>query len=1290
MVSRQTTEEALLRTRNWPKRLAKSILWCVAGFFLLIVILVAIFQIPSVRTGVKDRLVGYLSRYVNARVSIGAITGDFFNGIELEKLRVTTVDGDILSLERLSLGYSIPLIFDKTVFVREAHFHGLRVSFVSHADGSSNFSDLIAPVEDDSEPEPSTPSGFRLVIGTLVLEDSGFAMTHNDPSGDLWKGVNIDRLAARFTYGEEIKIEILESAVSLNEPVFPHLVVNGTAVFDPEDLRLDLHRIDVRSGDSFLQLTGALRFDGETPSFEAQLSLDPVSLPELKTGFSIDADVEGALRGSVTAKGDFSRFSHRIDLIADASSLKLEGVVEFTSAGGVALDVSGAARRINPAKTPFGSFTDEGGDINADFEIDALFPPDTAPIEGTVAVDFLPSQSPWARIVKGNITAALSNKRLKINGLELVTEMGAIRTTGTVQMNQDDILVRDTTLSTPFGALQLEGSLSNVLLPDAGKQFKAKMSLRELNPAVFLDEKKLQGQINLDLRIEADLPPDMDIQKGHATLAVHASPSQMGGIALSSGKLLAQWKNERLGIESFEIDTDHGKVRTGGELAPFQRTGHLRTDADLNDLSQIYKTLGTYFPDVPPDLRLTGAVQLHAVLAGSLDAAELSLTCTGRDVGVMDVAATSLQLSGKRKGSLLSAEGVSTVDLDLLDEGRNRLTLKGEVESLKEGAQHIAIEALSLAAPKIPMLEALDNQGPIRLLWRKGELLIGSLRMQSGEAALSLTGTLSGTGKQDLRLELVNLELSRLNRLWKTRENVSGLVSATAVVGGTMASPVIEANITGEKLSGYQMTGTALAADLNYADSKAHVSVLLSKNGNKRLEARGTITSDPQFIPFMSELSKSRLDFSIQTSGLRLSDLPIPNPRDMVFDAAATVDMRVSGEASLPEIKGNIKLTDGYLTLLKNGLTYETMTATISFTGETLEVEELFLKGDTEGYLRGAGTIHLKGVSPEKFDLSLSGEDFFIPYRKAITARITPRLKLSGSSASPVLSGEVSVGESKINLDRMAGPSAPEIQIIRSSADSEDERRVILDEKPSDFMNALAAGVTIKVPKNAWLKGQDISTEIAGEIGLRKESGKPFWLLGALNTRRGTYYFRGKHFNIEEGAVEFIGLEDPNPNINIKAVSRIQEVDIIIHISGTARKLVLALDSDPQMDQSDIISYLVFGKPTDSLKGGQAFNAEKAAMSFSGGLLAAELRGILGDVIFLDAFGVESGENGGGAVSVGKYIRPNIFMTYRYGLAEDEPNQVEISYEYNSNIRVETQLGNDKNSGVDLFWQIDF
>jgi autotransporter translocation and assembly factor TamB len=103
-------------------------------------------------------------------------------------------------------------------------------------------------------------------------------------------------------------------------------------------------------------------------------------------------------------------------------------------------------------------------------------------------------------------------------------------------------------------------------------------------------------------------------------------------------------------------------------------------------------------------------------------------------------------------------------------------------------------------------------------------------------------------------------------------------------------------------------------------------------------------------VKILRDLNKSWLDFFLQTSGLWFPDLPIPISREMAFDAAAMVDMAVWGEATSPSVNGNIRLTDGYLALSKNGLTYETMTANISFSGGKVEVEEFLLKGDKEGY----------------------------------------------------------------------------------------------------------------------------------------------------------------------------------------------------------------------------------------------------------------------------------------------------------------------------------------------------
>jgi translocation and assembly module TamB len=351
----------------------------------------------------------------------------------------------------------------------------------------------------------------------------------------------------------------------------------------------------------------------------------------------------------------------------------------------------------------------------------------------------------------------------------------------------------------------------------------------------------------------------------------------------------------------------------------------------------------------------------------------------------------------------------------------------------------------------------------------------------------------------------------------------------------------------------------------------------------------------------------------------------------------------------------------------------------------------LLLKGKGEGYLRGSGRVELEGIKPARFDLALKGKDFFIPYQKAIEARVTPRLTLTGPVDALSLAGELTIGQGKINLDRMVPETPPDVQIVGAGAGGNGEGRIVSEAPAPAFLHRLRARVTIHAPGKVWLKGQDLSTEIGGDLTLKKEPGESFTLLGELHALRGFYYFQGRRFNVQKGTVNFIGLREANPSLDIEAVAKIRDAQIMVLITGTARQLVLTLDSDPKMDTSDIISYIVFGKSTDSLKGGEAFNVEKAALGFTGSLVASELRRLLGDVFFLDTFSIESGENGGlGAVSLGKYLRPDLYVSYQYTAGEEQANQVDVSYEINPNLRLETQVGNDQTNGMDLFWEFDF
>ena len=234
------------------------------------------------------------------------------------------------------------------------------------------------------------------------------------------------------------------------------------------------------------------------------------------------------------------------------------------------------------------------------------------------------------------------------------------------------------------------------------------------------------------------------------------------------------------------------------------------------------------------------------------------------------------------------------------------------------------------------------------------------------------------------------------------------------------------------------------------------------------------------------------------------------------------------------------------------------------------------------------------------------------------------------------------------------------------------------------FIQPLASNIYINIEKNAWLKGKDLNIEMDGKINLKKTPNDPFHLLGTLQTIRGTYDFRGKLFKVTKGDITFIGLDEPNPNLDIKAVTRIKKVNIVINIGGSAKQIALTLDSDPHMDQADIISYLIFGQPTDSLKGDRAFNTEKAALSITGQMAANELKSLMGDVFLLDTFSIDTsdGDIRTGSVNLGKYVSPNVFLTYHQGFTSEEPRQIRVNYEIDEHFSIETQIGDEKNLTV--------
>jgi len=548
-------------------------------------------------------------------------------------------------------------------------------------------------------------------------------------------------------------------------------------------------------------------------------------------------------------------------------------------------------------------------------------------------------------------------------------------------------------------------------------------------------------------------------------------------------------------------------------------------------------------------------------------------------------------------------------------------------------------------------------------------------------------------------LTVRDLDLKAFSFLNLAHVDVGGRLDLSATIEGRPASPVLAANLSIDSGQVAMKNGSdttipfsRLAVKLSYQNGKAVGDITVHRDNIRLLAANGVSALSLSLMPFRFTPGAD-MDASLETRGLRLSMLPLPKIPGADIDGKIDVTVRMQGDWKAPRITGDLGLKQGILSVKQPSLTYKNVTAAIRLIPGKILIDKVSLGGDTEGNLTCVGDIQLTGFLPTHFNIRVNGENLFVPFHPGIRARIRPDIQLSGSMEAPKLTGTITIPESRVDLDRLVQQGPAEIQI--KGRETDELGRIQLADAASHgptFFQSLAADLNVVVPKNTWMKGQGLNAEIGGSLTIKKEPFKSFVLLGSLNTIRGYYNFQGKLFTFTKGTVDFLGLEEPDPNLDIEATARISNVDIIIRIGGTARNIKLSLDSNPQMEQTDIVSYIMFGKPADSLNDQDSVNVERAALNLTGQIAASQLKSIFGDDFFLDMLTYESGNGEGskGAVTVGKYITPDVFVKYRQGIGGDQPSEVEASYEVNKNISIQTNMGNEKTTGIDVFWKMDF
>ncbi|MGD8971271.1 MAG: translocation/assembly module TamB domain-containing protein, partial [Desulfobacterales bacterium] len=892
-------------------------------------------------------------------------------------------------------------------------------------------------------------------------------------------------------------------------------------------------------------------------------------------------------------------------------------------------------------------------------------------------------------------------------------------------LQNGDLNITTASLSGPPGRIRLQGRLGDIETKPPFENASITGEVRDLDPSAFIADPLFAGKVNADLTAEArqkvkDAAAD-DPSAWSAEADLKLQSSILFGTPVKRADIKASWDGAVVRVKTFDLDSDLVQATLDGQTVGWRRSYRIGGHIVVPELQRLRPLLAKLAPELPSDRIPGGNIQITGQVEGNPQNTRIEARVNGGNLALESAAVESLELNGAWQIESATISGQTTgrlsgidyqgyrfprleltadlkpeqlaVDLMLSHAAGEQLVFKGAVNQWQQEERRIRIETLQVtgvAAPFNRLLTKFRNAEPIRLRTDPDGIDIESLKLVADQVSLQADGRLALRGPQQFQLSLEGLALDRLETLWQDEPTLKGQLAAEAKLSGTAASPVVDAKVTVQGVSGYDVSLSDLNLRLGYRDKSASLTASGHRKGRKLFDLNGRSGLAFRLTPFEFTPQPGSLQARLDAKDLKLSELPLPAQREVKLDGRLTVQVQAAGDLRQPQLTGFLTLQDGSLALPPHGLTYESLQADLRLLPGQLAVERLLASGDQEGMLSLTGQILLNGLTPTDVNLHLTGKRAPFAWKREFSARIEPDISLTGPLSSPVLTGRIRIPEGRVNLDQLTAGGPADIEVIGEQTAAGGS--IVIGGGREDPLSALTADVTIEIPRNVWLRGQGLNTEIAGSIRLKKEKQALFLLTGSLNTVRGNYEFQGRRFKITRGVVDFQGLPEPDPGLDIRAETLINSVTIIVRITGSVRKLELILESDPAMEQSDIISYLVFGRRTDDLRSQQATSAQSAALSLAGNLAASELNSILGDAFRLDSFSIDAGDNQlqSGSLALGKYVARNIFVTYRYEFSAQNFGEVEVEFELNKNFSIATQVGNERTSGVDLIWKMDF
>jgi len=1230
----------------------------------------------------RTQIISTVNESLNGELQFQKVSGSLWHGLSFHEISVTQGENVIVSAPVVSVQFGfleqIYAFFSSSrIRIGKLTITNPKLTLVRDKEHNWNILKLI-------KSEPMHPSGaLSVILPKITIENGTIDMRTAEGHEGRFSSL---MAAGRFDFlpkGIESNIDNL--TLQLDSPGLPRTALDASLSLTARDetSSVAVKRLTISTAESRLMVTGTVT-DLSDPTVNLDLHLKKGSAKELirfLPTLPLREDLVASLRASGTL-----------------SSLTLSGSMGAPD-GRIVGSIAGNWNTSEPqlrGKLAFHDFV---------FDKVLSLPRLKGKINGQV--DFQGSSLETVQLSTRSKISALTVNEWKV---------GDVTGAGRLKNKRFDFTAE---LDGTMGDTEVQGNIGWSSMP------RYEVTLR----ARSLDIRRALGGLN-DLpktRLNADAwirgsGTELDTLQADIKMTLYSS--QIRDIEINEGRADGSLRDGALVVRRARIAANGATLQANGTIGSVTRpsSGNFNYDFTFNNIKPWLKLRG---------LDGSGKAKITGTLGGSLTAPRLTGTASVKKFqfganriengtaqwtidrsaskrwqGKLDFTATEL----KAGIPLQSAEAQFTLDgidpakvtagIVVRDSNKQVHRLKGRILYSPANAE-ITLEEVNLQLPT----GMWRNPEPIRLLMAEQTLHVNNFLLAQGKQSLTVQGSIGLQGKQDLFFRVNHLPLSDLRPYVKDTPNVTGTLFLAMRVTGTPDRPLIDTTMSVEQLTLAGQPYYGLTVKAFYQKERAAIDLELQQDNIHRLNITGII---PVYIGWDRGRSPTFLgesSFRIHSEGLSPAFLNLATKDLDKLKGSLSVDINLRGPVDALAANGTIQFREGAVVVRPLGLSLTGIDLQARLTPVDIKITHAAIASG-EGQLTGSGRLAYSDFTLGAISLALKLDELQVINTREYKAKASGKLLVAGSWQKPTIRGSVGLkGTLRPDLTffESNGRAAQDttITVVKNERDltspqpqakgptsTQGGKSTERPRRETDFYRRLGFDLTTAISRDTWLYLDSGFVELTGQLRVKKEPQEKLNLAGEVNGIRGSYTFKGRRFQMEKARVNFTGGDEIDPSLDIVGRHRVPQYLIEVVVGGYASKPTLTLRSDPPLDQADVLSVLLFGKPTNALSEGEQINLQGQAALITADFFAADLKGSIAEQLGLDTLDISVGNDvSAGQIGVGKYITDDVFLSTKQQIGDEYDQEYSIEYNITPDWQIKSSTNPEGKSSIDLFWR---